>query len=185
MRPVRTSSLHSIVAGTTAANGNPANDGKNAETVPLVNIGSGALLRILLVEDNEINLLLARTLMQRAGHEVVVAHDGQSSIEAYRSSIQKGYSDFNLVLMDLHMPDMDGIEAIRKIREIERDQKCANVPILVLSADEQMKIRQIAFDAGANGFISKPIDKDQLAKAIDMASDPQRQGPQYHRFSFG
>ncbi len=164
MRPVRAKSLQGVISG--IADG-ACEQGPEQTEGPDNKGERTASLRILLVEDNRINQLLARTLMERSGHRVVVAENGQSAVDAFNRSIRQGNAFFDLILMDLHMPDMDGFEAIKIIRSIEDNGGRNPVPILVLSADEQDKIRQIAIETGANGFVSKPIDSAQLTKAVN------------------
>jgi CheY-like chemotaxis protein len=126
------------------------------------------MARILMVEDNKINQLLANELISRSGHHATVADDGRSGVKAFENSIQNGGSEYDLVLMDLHMPDMDGFEAIKKIRAMEVDRNIPATPILMLSADEQQVVRKTAKQAGADGFVSKPIDAEQLGNAVRL-----------------
>lgn len=122
-------------------------------------------LSILLAEDNEINALLARTALSRAGHRVDTVNDGQAAVEAVTSS--KTRARFDVVLMDLSMPVMDGFDAIAMIRKHEEQCGHKPVPILVLSADSQEKTRHAAIAGGASGFLTKPIDPDALVRAVE------------------
>jgi signal transduction histidine kinase/CheY-like chemotaxis protein len=168
MRPVRAKSLFDVLSGavTDESNSNTREPGDRLEKHEDISPS----LNILLVEDNEINQLLASRLMERSGHQVTIAGNGQSAVDTFQVSINRDGAPFDLILMDLHMPDMDGFEAIEKIRGIERTHCSYNVPILVLSADEQRGIRQKAIDAGANGFVVKPIDASQLNEAVKLAT---------------
>ncbi|MBX3597596.1 MAG: response regulator [Rhizobiaceae bacterium] len=122
-------------------------------------------LSILLAEDNEINALLARTALKRAGHRVETVSDGRAAVEA--AIREKAEGQFDVVLMDLSMPIMDGFGAISMIRKHEEQCGHDPVPILVLSADSQEKTRHEAIAGGASGFLTKPIDPDALVRAVE------------------
>ncbi len=121
-------------------------------------------LRILVAEDNEINAMLARAALKKAGHEVDLVSNGRSALEAVSNSVKR----YDVVLMDLHMPVMDGLDAINAIRRHEEETGIAPVPILVLSADGQEKTRHGVLAHGANGFVTKPLDPDKLLSALEM-----------------
>jgi len=173
MRPVRAKSLDDVLSGATVAD-RPQGNSIRTEEIEEIEDEAPAL-NILLAEDNSINQLLARTLMERSGHNVTTAGDGQTAVDAFHASIQPSATPFDLVLMDLHMPDMDGFEAMENIRAMESTLNRDHVPILVLSADEQCDIRQTALDIGASGFVSKPIDAEQLSNAVKMATEGNAQ----------
>lgn len=122
-------------------------------------------LRVLIADDNEINLQLARAVLLRAGHEAFIANDGEAAVAAFRQARLDG-AGFDIVLMDLHMPRMDGGAAIKAIRTFEAAQAMPAVPILVLTADDQAKTRARLMKLGATGFIAKPVDPTELALAI-------------------
>lgn len=123
-------------------------------------------LSVLVAEDNDINALLARAALTKAGHTVEVVKDGGSAVAA---AIRPD-SGYDVVLMDLHMPVMDGLDAISAIRKGEADKAMKPLPIIVLSADGQETTRRSALAAGANGFIAKPLDPDALVRAVRMHS---------------
>ncbi len=172
MRPVRAKSLYSVLENPGASLSKQNLTAANNTNLDVEAVKSGASLNILLAEDNPINQLLACALMERSGHKVNVADDGQSAVDKFTRSIAGKDPEFDLVLMDLHMPDMDGFEAIGHIRNLEAENALSPTPILMLSADEQQEMRQRAKACGANGFVSKPIDAGQLAAAVD-AVQPQ------------
>jgi PAS domain S-box-containing protein len=122
-------------------------------------------LSVLLAEDNEINALLARTTLQKAGHRVEVVGNGKAAVEAVTSPRKDRH---DVVLMDLHMPIMDGLEAIALIRRHEEENDLPPVPIMVLSADSQEKTRHDVLAHGASGFVTKPIDPDALVHAVEQ-----------------
>ncbi len=124
----------------------------------------GRGLKILVAEDNEINALLARAALGKAGHSVVVASNGRAAVDILTHPAR----DYDMVLMDLHMPVMDGLDAIIQIRRYEEETGLAPIPILVLSADGQEKTRHTALAHGATGFISKPLDPSRLLTALEV-----------------
>jgi len=124
-----------------------------AEAPPVV-----APMRILLAEDNEVNRQVALGLLARQGHAVDVVADGAAAVEAARRG---GY---DVILMDVHMPVMDGIEASRVIRRFGDD--AGRVPIVALSASVMKDETDLCFEAGMNEFLAKPIDPDALVRAL-------------------
>jgi len=118
---------------------------------------------ILIAEDNEINALLVRSTLSRAGHRVEVVGNGRAAVDAI---IERGNRTIDLVLMDLHMPVMDGLDAIAMIRKHEEEKGLAPVPIIVLSADGQEKTRHHVLAHGATGFVTKPLDPAALVQAV-------------------
>jgi PAS domain S-box-containing protein len=121
-------------------------------------------LSILLAEDNDINAMLARATLVKAGHKVDVVGNGKAAVDAV---ILSGHARYDVVLMDLHMPVMDGLDAIAVIRRHEEDRGVAPVPIMVLSADSQEKTRHQVLAHGASGFVTKPLDPDALVRAVE------------------
>ncbi len=166
MRPARARSIIEVLEGFEDSGKDEGSE--NPAEIVKASANKCQPLNILLVEDNEINQLLARTLMERSGHKVTVANNGQSAIELFGASIQSPDQHFDLVLMDLHMPDMDGFETTGHIRAIEASAGVTATAVLVLSADEQQSIRKKAIESGCNGFIAKPIDSTQLDNAVKL-----------------
>ena len=137
----------------------------NAPAKPAVQRGHApAGLSILLAEDNDINAMLARATLIKAGHRVDVVGNGKAAADAVTLS---GNARYDVVLMDLHMPVMDGLDAIAVIRRHEEDRGTAPVPIMVLSADSQEKTRHHVLAHGASGFVTKPLDPDALVRAVE------------------
>jgi len=124
--------------------------------------------RVLLVEDNEINQLVAGEVLRRAGFTVEIAGNGA---EAFAAATRDG-ADFVMVLMDLQMPVMDGYEATRRIRA----HGATGLPIIAVTAHALADERQKCLDAGMNGFLSKPFDPSDLI-AIVQQGWPDRGGP--------
>lgn len=109
---------------------------------------------MLLVEDNVLNREIATDVLSEANIVVEQAEDGSIAVDMVANS-EPGYYD--LVLMDIQMPIMDGYEAARAIRALE-NKALANVPIVAMTANAFEEDRQAAFDAGMNGHIAKPIE---------------------------
>ncbi|TPN55138.1 MULTISPECIES: PAS domain-containing hybrid sensor histidine kinase/response regulator [unclassified Mesorhizobium] len=122
-------------------------------------------LSVLIAEDNDINAMLARATLLKAGHRVQVVGNGKAAVEAVTSAGHK--HRFDVVLMDLHMPVMDGLDAIAAIRRHEEETSAPPVPIMVLSADSQEKTRHAVLAHGASGFVTKPLDPDALVNAVE------------------
>jgi PAS domain S-box-containing protein len=122
-------------------------------------------LAILVAEDNEINALLARALLLKMGHQPIVATNGVEAIEFWRAAQATG-TPFDRVLMDVHMPSVDGLEATRQIRALEAEAGAARTPILALTANAFAEDRDACYAAGMDGFLVKPLDRDSLAAAL-------------------
>ena len=119
--------------------------------------------RILLAEDNELNQEIARVILEDAGFTVEVAGNGQAAVNMLQES-QPGY--YQLVLMDVRMPEMNGYDATRAIRQLE-DQQLASIPILAMTANAFEEDKQEALRAGMNGHLAKPIDVNALFGTLD------------------
>jgi CheY-like chemotaxis protein len=117
-------------------------------------------LRILLAEDNRVNQTLAMRLLQKRGHTVVIAEDGRQAIEAL------GKQPFDLILMDMQMPELDGVEAAILIREREKSSG-EHIPIIALTANAMMGDRERCLDSGMDDYVSKPIQVKDLFAAIE------------------
>lgn len=120
---------------------------------------------ILVAEDNEINALLARALLVRLGHRPTLARDGAAAVEAWMSARAAG-TPFDLVLMDMQMPEVDGLAAARRIRAAEAASGVKPVPILALTANAADEDRRACIDAGMDGLLIKPLDRQRLEEAI-------------------
>ncbi len=118
--------------------------------------------KILLVEDNALNQEIAATLLEEKGFEVDMAGDGTEAVEKMRHA---SAGQYDLILMDIQMPRMDGYEATRRIRAME-DQTKASIPIYAMTANAFEEDRQKALDAGLNGHIAKPIDIAMLMQLL-------------------
>lgn len=118
--------------------------------------------RILLVEDNDLNAEIAQTILAGTGMTVDRACDGIQCVDVLKGS-EPGYYD--MVLMDIQMPNMDGYEATRIIRQLE-DKRLSEIPIIAMTANAFAEDRKQAFDAGMNGHIAKPINAENLKMTL-------------------
>jgi CheY-like chemotaxis protein len=116
-------------------------------------------VRVLLVEDNAINQRVAVGMLERAGHRVDVAASGREALDALDRL------RYDLVLMDVQMPDMDGLEATRRVRR-HVDPAVATMPIVGLTANAMPTDRQTCLDAGMDDFLTKPVDRAKLLEKV-------------------
>lgn len=128
-------------------------------------------LRVLVAEDNAVNQKVLVRLLEKQGHEVEVAADG---MEALRLATSK---HFDLVLMDVQMPSLDGLEVTRLIREFEAESGNQRAPILMLTAAAMAGDRDKGIAAGADGYIAKPVSLPQLVKSIEQIIRSQGKEP--------
>jgi len=162
-RPVRGDTLVRFLLQGNAAT---ATAGETMEPAQTGRRGAGSPgLSVLLAEDNDINALLARATLTKAGHKVDVVGNGKAAVDAVAA--MSGENRYDVVLMDLHMPVMDGVDAIAAIRRAEEESNVVPVPIMVLSADSQEKTRHMLLAHGASGFVTKPLDPDLLVKMVE------------------
>ncbi len=138
-------------------------------TAPPFETATAGSLSILVAEDNEINALLTRSLLTRLGHRPVLATTGQMTVDSWLAAQIAG-TPYDLILMDLQMPELDGIAATRRIREREAERGIMPTPILALTANALSEDRDACFDAGMNGFLVKPLDRDKLIEALASVS---------------
>lgn len=122
-------------------------------------------LSILVAEDNEINALLMRSLLTKLGHRVVIAVHGEAALESWLAASSAG-TPYDLVLMDIQMPQLDGIEATKRIRAHEAATGGHHTPILALTANTLVEDRYACFEAGMNGLLIKPLDREKLDEAL-------------------
>src|SRR5262245_28605385 len=163
VKPVRSASLAARLAATDQSF---ERSGDIADTVdPTSEHAPGGGLAILVAEDNEINALLARALLTRLGHRPTIASDGAAALAAWRAAQAAG-EPFGLILMDVHMPGSDGIEASRRIRAAEAEHGTPRTRIIALTANALDEEREACRLAGMDGFLTKPLDRERLKAAL-------------------
>ncbi len=163
-KPARQSALHDAVLrllwdsgriGKPPAAPNGASNGTLA-----VKLGEDFPLRILLAEDFPVNQRIAILMLKKIGYTADIVPTGKAAVEA----VLKAHYD--LVLMDMHMPEMDGLEATREIRRGEAERKAENVYIIALTADAMAGDREKCLASGMNDYLSKPLRPDKLEAAL-------------------
>ncbi len=122
-------------------------------------------LSILVAEDNEINALLIRSLLTKLGHAPVITTDGEAALESWLAADTAG-APYDLVLMDIQMPRLDGISATKRIRAHEAGRSAQRTAILALTANTLVDDRYACFEAGMDGFLIKPLDREKLSEAL-------------------
>src|SRR5947199_5048533 len=122
-------------------------------------------LSILVAEDNQINALLIRSLLGRLGHHAVITTNGAEALESWLSA-KSADTPYDLVLMDIQMPQLNGIETTKRIRTLEAGEPGGRTPILALTANTLVEDRYACFEAGMDGFLIKPLDREKLAEAL-------------------
>ncbi|BAT61739.1 signal transduction histidine-protein kinase BarA [Variibacter gotjawalensis] len=165
IKPVRAASLAAVVGQQPMIDDHvtlvPEKSDDAAET--------SSTLRVLVAEDNEINALLARSLLTRLGHDVTLVGDGEQAVESWRAA---GESErpFDLILMDVQMPVLDGMEATRRLRELETGTNRARTLIIALSANAFPEDREACFASGMDGFLVKPLERNHLMGYLSQAA---------------
>ncbi|HEY4162273.1 MAG TPA: response regulator, partial [Dongiaceae bacterium] len=180
-KPVRRTSLVSAVAHVLGVGeAAPSRPASGVEAAP-GNVGS--LLRVLVVEDNQVNQLLVTTILAKAGMRSEVAANGLEAVQAAHNR------NFDIILMDMQMPEMDGLEATRRIRQLGPSGRA--VPIIAMTANAMQEDRRRCLEASMNDFVSKPIDSAELLRkiaahcraaidetAVQAASQPSAEAPE-------
>lgn len=124
-------------------------------------------LKILIAEDNIVNQKVAARILEKRGHRISVANSGKEAVEAFESGT------FDIVLMDVQMPGMDGFEATKRIREIE-NKTGKHIPIAAMTAHSMKGDKERCLEAGMDSYISKPIQTKELFNVIEMLTSKSR-----------
>ncbi len=161
VRPIRANSLIRVLLGRSEP------DRKSNNNQPKLRAISKEQrqLSILVAEDNEINALLVKAALTRSGHRVIVVGDGRSAVTAALVLVDR--PDF--ILMDLHMPVLDGLDAIAAIRVGEDELGLTPIPIYALTADGQAGVESAVRAIGGNGYVTKPVDPLRLVTIVEEA----------------
>lgn len=122
--------------------------------------GENKMLKVLLVEDNPVNQMVAKTMLEKMNYQVITANHGEEAVEFYQNQ------EFDLILMDCQMPIMNGYQAARRIRELE-ENKTFKTPIIALTANAFKETKEQCFESGMNDFATKPIKLESLQQVID------------------
>ncbi len=166
VRPVRRSSLVRIASALSEASNDAGafhiDPGDARPRAANAARRAAASLEVLLAEDNEINALLSRAVLEGMGHTVTEVRDGAAALAAVHGRAQ----GFPVILMDLHMPGLDGLSAARAIRTWERDRGVPRAAILAVTADVLAETRATALGAGIDAVLEKPMTPDSLRRAL-------------------
>lgn len=119
---------------------------------------------VLLVEDHPVNQKLAMALLERRGYRVTLAENGHQALEQFARQVAP---PFAAVLMDMQMPEMDGIEATRAIRSLEEAQQRRRTPIVAMTANAMQGDRERCLAAGMDDYLSKPIRSQELYALLE------------------
>jgi two-component system sensor histidine kinase/response regulator len=158
LKPVRRDELRNVIARTlTPSDQESENLQSLAQCVEGLPAASAS---ILLAEDNQVNQRLVERILEKRGHRVVVAVNGAEALKAI------GRETFDLILMDVQMPEVDGFEATRAIRQAEKTSR-THVPIIALTAHAMKGDVDRCLDAGMDGYLSKPIHAADLLRTVD------------------
>ncbi len=161
IKPIRQNSLERRLMAV-AAGASPEMSATSQHPEPRSRPG----LSVLLAEDNPVNALLARELLRRRGHTVEQVATGEAAVAACQRT------RFDVVIMDLHMPGLDGIEATRRIRAAEAAGASRRLPIFALTADALDAGRKACLAAGMDGFLTKPVDPAELDAVLATIVPP-------------
>ena len=180
MRPVRPASLlEQIGLGTQPPVSVPhqqkPSDADNVVVPSHDAIGPKLLKTVLLAEDNAINALLATKVLEREGYQVTPAITGFAAIEAVRQTLEPGGRPFDLILMDIFMPGMDGVEAASEIKSLHPGGNCP--PIIALTANAFAEDRQRYLDLGLDDYLAKPFDRAAMTALLTRWSSSSRLHP--------
>jgi CheY-like chemotaxis protein len=118
--------------------------------------------KVLVVEDNDMNMQLVEYLLEEGGYEIVKASSGEEALSITRDSASPAP---DIILMDIHLPGMDGLSVVR---EIKSDERMRGVPILALTAHAMRGDKDRFLEAGCDGYISKPIDVKTFLSSIEQ-----------------
>jgi CheY-like chemotaxis protein len=171
-KPVKPSALQDTMATILSGDGTAAPRRERVVTGDEIDAELAARhpLRILLAEDNTVNQKLALRLLSRMGYAADVANNGLEALDAV------GAGAYDLVLMDVQMPEMDGLEATRQIRSWDPSNPARSTRIVAMTANALAEDREACFAAGMDDYVSKPIRVNELTAALVRTSEAIRAG---------
>ena len=164
LRPVRPQSL---LEGIRAGFAEPAPPAPALPSFQPLPQRHGKAPEVLLVEDNDVNAFVARRMLEKAGCEVRLSRNGREALEAFRRMIAGTEAPVDVVLMDLHMPVMDGIVATRAIRELLEISPLKAPPIIAVTANAFDEDRRLCLEAGMDDYLAKPFEREDLHRLLE------------------
>ncbi len=171
IRPVRAESLFTQLDGLVEPEEEEQAKSQISDTrVKEISLIKGKTRRILLAEDNEINALLAVTMLKKFGCDVTQAWNGLEVVELFKKSHENGDDPYDIVFMDIHMPEMDGLDATKAIHNYiaASDMNSETVPpIIALTANAFSEDKQTCLEAGLDDYLAKPFEKDELEELLN------------------
>ncbi|MDB5866213.1 MAG: signal transduction histidine kinase, partial [Betaproteobacteria bacterium] len=159
-KPVRQSALYDGLLGVVTGDGAALTELPAAESVREA-VKRENRGKLLLAEDNAVNQQVALAILKIEGYQVTVARNGAEALDAYTKSA------FDLILMDCHMPEMDGFEATRNIREMQKQSGLKRIPIIALTANAMQQDRDECLNAGMDDHLSKPYTRLQMRAMLE------------------
>ena len=177
VKPVRARSLFDRLASEFAPSA--------SAPAPTRSLAPTRAMRALLAEDNDINAVVAQKALRRLGFEVVRAHDGEEATRLAGAATRGQSPRFDVILMDIKMPGIDGYEAARGIRRLERETGAPRAALIALTANAMAEDRRVSAAAGFDEFLTKPVDLARLAETIEslLAERGPRASPARARMS--
>src|SRR5579863_2714489 len=157
VKPIRLHELREAVSRILAPAAPTARE--RPQTAASTPVPAGQALNILLAEDNAVNVMVMKRMLQKRGHKVTVVGDGRSAIDAVAGGT------FDLVFMDVQMPELDGLEATQEIRNREAGGH-TRIPIFALTAHAMKSDRDVCVEAGMDGYLTKPINTKELDEIL-------------------
>jgi len=175
VRPVRPRSVLTQVSG-----GQEPSEPAPAAAGPSRQLRFASVPRVLLVEDNDINALLARRMLEKVGCKVHLCVNGREAVDAFRRVLSGAEPPYDVVLMDAHMPVLDGLAATRAIRALYAEQNgprpALPPPIIAVTANAFDEDRRTCMDAGMSDYLAKPFDRDELNRVLERWCRPEPAG---------
>jgi PAS domain S-box-containing protein len=163
IKPVRARSLHERLSPAPVAAAQPLTPSQDSAPTPAPRAG----LVVLVAEDNEINALLAQRTLERLGCTPVWARDGREALRLAQASLDGTAVRFDLALLDIRMPERDGLSVARAIRDIEAEAGGGHLPLIAVTANVSPGDRSAALAAGMDDCLAKPLERAALASLID------------------
>jgi CheY-like chemotaxis protein len=163
IKPVKVSELRRAIRAALSPESQPTVE--QADHAALVRSMPARPVRILVADDSPVNQEVARGLLELRGHHVTTANDGREAAELFAAG------EFDLVLMDIEMPELDGLGGTRLIRQIEAERGGRRTPVIALSAHALKGYSEECQSAGMDGYIAKPIRPDELFQAVETAAE--------------